>query len=102
MLYIDIVADRYRYEYRYKCDWFLFLGRKAMTNLDSVLKYIGITLLTKAPIDKAMVFPVAIYGCESWTIQKKAEHRELMPSNCSAGEHSWEFLGQQGDQTSQS
>ena len=51
----------------------LLLGRKAMTNLDSVLKSRDITLLTKAHIVKAMVFPVVMYGCESWTI-KKANH----------------------------
>ena len=51
---------------------FLF-GRKAMTNLDSVLKSRDITMLTKAHLVKAMVFPVVIYGCESWTI-KKAKH----------------------------
>ena len=51
---------------------FLF-GRKAMTNLDSALKGRDITLLTKVHIVKAMVFPVVMYGCESWTI-KKAEH----------------------------
>ena len=51
----------------------LLLGRKAMTNLDSVLKNRGITLLTKVHLVKAMVFPVVMYGCESWTI-RKAEH----------------------------
>ena len=51
----------------------LLLGRKAMTNLDSVLKSRDITLLTKTCIVKAVVFPVVICGCESWTI-KKAEH----------------------------
>ena len=51
----------------------LLLGRKAMTNLDSVLKSRDITLLTKVHIVKAMVFPVVMYECESWTI-KKAEH----------------------------
>ena len=51
----------------------LLLGRKAMTNLDSILKSRDITLLTKFHILKAMVFPVVMYGCESWTI-KKAEH----------------------------
>ena len=51
----------------------LFLGRKAMTNLDSVLKSRNITLLTKVHIVKAMVFPGAMYRCESWTI-KKAKH----------------------------
>ena len=51
----------------------LFLGRKAMTNLDSTLKSRDITLLTNVCLVKAMVFPVVMYGCESWTI-KKAEH----------------------------
>ena len=51
----------------------LLLGRKAMTNLDSILKSRNITLSTKAHLVKAMVFPVVIYGCESWTI-RKAEH----------------------------
>ena len=55
----------------------LLLGRKAMTNLDSVLKSKGITLLTKIHIVKAVVFPVVIYGCESWTI-KKAERRRIV------------------------
>ena len=51
----------------------LLLGRKAMTNLDSILKSREITLPTKVLLVKAMVFPVVRYGCESWTI-KKAEH----------------------------
>ena len=51
----------------------LLLGRKVMTNLDNILKSRDITLLTKACVVKAMVFPVVMYGCESWTI-KKAEH----------------------------
>ena len=51
----------------------LLLGRKVMTNLDSVLKSRDITLSTKVRLDKIMVFPVVMYGCESWTI-KKAEH----------------------------
>ena len=51
----------------------LLLGRKAMTNLDSILKSRDITLLTKIHLVKAMVFPVVMYGCECWTI-KKAEH----------------------------
>ena len=58
----------------------LLLGRKAMTNLDSVLKSRDITLLTKIWSVKATVFPVVMYGCESWTI-KKAECKELMLSN---------------------
>ena len=52
----------------------LLLGRKVMTNLDSILKTRDITLPTKVHLVKAMVFPVVIYGCESWTI-KKAEHQ---------------------------
>ena len=54
----------------------LLLGRKVMTNLDSILKSRDITLLTKVRLVKAMVFPVVIYGCESWTI-KKAECRRI-------------------------
>ena len=54
----------------------LLLGRKAMTNLDSILKSRDITLLTKVHLVKAMVFPVVVYGCKSWTI-KKAEHRRI-------------------------
>ena len=65
----------------------LLLGRKAMTNLDSVLKSRDITLLTKVHLVKVIVFPVTMYGCESWTI-KKAESEELMLSNCGAGEDS--------------
>ena len=53
---------------------FLPLGRKVMTYLDSILKSRGITLLTKVHLVKAMVFPVVMYGCESWTI-KKDEHQ---------------------------
>ena len=54
----------------------LLLGRKAMTNLDSILKSRDITMPTKVHLVKAMVFPVALYGCESWTI-KKAEHGRI-------------------------
>ena len=54
----------------------LFLGRKATTNLDCVLKSRNITLSTKVHIVKAMVFPIVMYGCESWTI-KKAEHKRI-------------------------
>ena len=54
----------------------LLLGRKVMTNLDSILKSRDITLSTKVRLVKAMVFPVVMYGCESWTI-KKAEHRRI-------------------------
>ena len=63
------------------------LGRKAMTNLESILKTRDITLPTKVRLVKAMVFTVVMYGYKSWTI-KKAEHRELMLLNCGVGEDS--------------
>ena len=89
----------------------LLLGRKVMTNLDSILKSRNITLPTKVRLVKAMVFPVVMYGCESWTI-KKAEHqridgfelwlektlespldcKEIQPVN-SKGNQSWIFIG---------
>ena len=59
-----------------------------MSNLDSVLKSRDITLPTKVRIDKAMVFPAVMCGCESWTIKKAEHHKELMPSNCGAGKDS--------------
>ena len=65
----------------------LLLGRKVMTNLDSVLKSRDITLPTKYCLVKAMVFPVVMYGRESWTV-KKAECQRLMLLNCSVGEDS--------------
>ena len=77
----------------------LLLGRKVMTNLDSIFKSRDITLPTKVRLVKAMVFPVVMYGCESWTV-KKAEHRRLMLLNCGVGEDSRESLGLQGDPTS--
>ena len=63
------------------------LGKKAMTNLDSILKSRDITLPTKVCIVKSMVFPVVMYGCESWTI-KKAECYRIDALNCGAGEDS--------------
>ena len=65
----------------------LLLGRKVMTNRDSILKSRDITLPTKVCLVKAMVFPVVRYGCENWTI-KKAECRRLMLLNCGVGEDS--------------
>ena len=62
----------------------LLLGRKAKTNLNSILKSRDITLPTKVCLVKAMVFPVVMYGCESWTIKLSTE--ELMPLNCGVGE----------------
>ena len=62
----------------------LLLGRKAMTNLDSILKRKDITLPTKVHLVKAMVFPVVMYGCEIWMI-KKLSTEELMLLNCGVG-----------------
>ena len=74
----------------------LLLGKKAMTNLDSILKSRDITLPTRVCLVKSMVFPVVMYGYESWTI-KKADGEELMLLNCGVGEYSCESLGLQGD-----
>ena len=63
-------------DYSHEIKRCLLLGRKVMTNLDSILKSRDITLPTKAHLVKAMVFPVVMYGCESWTV-KKAEHRRI-------------------------
>ena len=89
----------------------LLLGRKVMTNLDSILKSRDITLPTKVCLVKAMVFPVVMYGCESWTV-KKVEHRRidafelwcwrrlLSPLDCKEiqpvhpkGDQPWDFFG---------
>ena len=78
----------------------LLLGRKVMTNLNSLLKSRDITLPTKVHLVKAMVFPVVVYGCESWT-ERELSAEELMLLNYGVGEDSLESLGLQGDQTSQ-
>ena len=65
----------------------LLFERKAMTNLDSILRSRDITLSTKVCLVKAIVFPVVVYGCESWTI-KKAERRRIDALNCGVGEDS--------------
>ena len=88
-------------DFSYEIKRGLLLGRKVMTNLDSILKSRDITLSTKVCLVKPMVFPVVMYGSESWTI-KKAEHRKLMLLNCGVGEDSWESHGLQGDPTSPS
>ena len=77
-----ITAD---HDYSHEIKRHLLLGRKAMTNLDSILKSRDITLPTKVRLVKAMVFPVVLCGCESWTI-KKGEAKELMLLNCGVGE----------------
>ena len=80
----------------------LVLGRKDMTNLDSILKSKDTTLLTKVHIVKAMVFPVVMYRCDSWTIKKAEWWRIDAFELWCWRSYAWKFLGQQGDQTSQS
>ena len=75
--------------------------KKAMTNLDSILKSRDITLPTKVCLVKAMVFPVVMYGCESWTI-KKAECRRIDAFELWFEQDSWESFGQRGNPTSPS
>ena len=79
----------------------LLLGRKVMTNLDSILKRRDITLPTKVCLVKAMVFPVVMYGCESWT-RKKAEPRRIDAFELWCWRRLWRVLGLQGDPTSPS
>ena len=76
----------------------LLLGRKVMTNLDSILKSRDITLPTKVRLVKAMVFPVVMYGLRV-VLWRKLSAEELMLLNCDVGEDSWESLGLQGDPT---
>ena len=74
-------------DYSHKTKRRLLLGRKIMTNLDNIFKSRDITLPTKVCLVKAMVFPMVMYGCESWMV-KKAEPKELMRLNCGVGEDS--------------
>ena len=74
-------------DYSHEIKRCLLLGRKVMTNLDSILKSRDITLPTKVHLVKTAVFPVVMHGCESWTI-KKAEHRKIDALNCGVGEDS--------------
>ena len=75
-------------DYRHEIKRHLLLGRKVMTNLDSILKSRNITLPTKVCLVKATVFPVVMYGFESWTIKKKLSTEELMFLNCGVAEDS--------------
>ena len=79
----------------------LLLGSKVMTNLDIILKSRDITLPTKVCLVKAMVFPVVMYGCESWTV-KKAEHWRIDAFELWCWKDSWESLGLLGDPASSS
>ena len=74
-------------DYSHKIKRCLLLGRKAMTNLENILKSRDITLPTKVHLVKAMFFPIVMYGYESWTITK-AEHQRIDTFNCGAGEDS--------------
>ena len=85
----EITADG---DYSHEIKRCLFLGRKAMAYIDSILKSRDITLLTKFLIVKAMVFPVVMYECESWTI-RRLRVEELVLLNCGVGEDSWKSLG---------
>ncbi|KAF7248103.1 LIM domain-binding protein 2, partial [Varanus komodoensis] len=96
--YFPGLQDHHRRDCSQEIKRHLLLGRKAMANLDSILKSRDITLPTEVRIVKAMVFPVTMYDCESWTI-RKAEHRKIEPLNCGAGGDSCDSLGLQGDQT---
>ena len=75
-------------DYSHEIKRCLLLGRKAMTNLDSILKSRDTALLTNTHIVKAMVFPIVMYGCESWTVKKVDIRKGLTTSNCGAGEYS--------------
>ena len=78
----------------------LLLGRRVMTNLDSIFKSRDITLPTKVRLVKAVVFPVVMYGCERWTVKKAECQRIDAFELCGVGEDSRESLGLQGDPTS--
>ena len=85
-------------DYSHEIKRCLLLGRKVMTNLDSILKSRDITLPTKVHLVKAMVFPVVMYGCESWTI-KKAKHQRVDAFELWYWRRLWKSLGWQGDPT---
>ena len=87
-----IIADG---DYSHEIKRHLLLGRKVMTNLDSILKSRDISLSTKVCLVKAMVFPIVMYGCESWTIEK-AECRKIDTFELWC----WDCKGMQGDTTS--
>ena len=74
-------------DYCHEINRHLLLGREVMTDLDSILKSREITSLTKVHLVKAMVFPVVMYGCESWSIRKLST-KELILLNCGVGEDS--------------
>ena len=91
-----ITADGARSHEIKRC---LLLGRKVMTNLDSIFKSRDITLPNNVRLVKAMVFPVVMYGCDSWTV-KKDEHQRIDAFELCVGEDFCESLGLQGDPNS--
>ena len=93
-LYFSGLQNHYRWWLQHEIKRCLLLGRKVMTNLDSIFKSRDITLPTKIRLVKAMVFPVVMYGCESWTV-KKAECQRIDAFELWFGEDSWESLGLQ-------
>ena len=99
-LYFLELQNHYRWWLNHEIKKHLLLGRKTMFGLDNILKSRDITLPTKVSLLKAMVIPVVMYGCESWTFKLSA--REFMLLSCGVGEDSWESLGLQGDPTSPS
>ena len=87
---------------RHEIERRLLLGRQIMTNLGSIFKSRDVTLPTKVHLVKSMVFPVVMYGCESWTVKKAERWRIDAFELCGIGEDSWESHGLQGDPTSPS
>ena len=87
--------------YSHEIKRLLLLGRKVMTNLDSILKSRDITLPAKACLVKSVAFPVVMYGCENWTV-RKAEHQRIDTFELWCWRRLLRSLGLQGDQTSQS
>ena len=84
-LYFGGLQNHCRWYFSLEIKRHLLLGRKALTNLDSILKNRDITLPTKIHLVKDTVFPVVVYGCESWAV-KKLSAKELMLLNCGVGE----------------
>ena len=107
---VETVADFILGGLQNHCRWWLqpwnkrhlLLGRKVMTNLDNILKSRDSTLPTKVHLDKAMVFPVVVYGCETWTIKKAERWRTDSFELWCWRRQSWESFGLQGDPTSPS
>ena len=92
-LYFLGLQNHCRWAFNHETKRWLLLRRKAVTNLDSILKNRDIMLPTKVHLIKAIVFPVVMYGCKSWT-ERKLSTEEFVFLNCGVGEDSWESLRQ--------